>query len=76
MKFYSRRSAYGEFDRKSLNNIKRKYFKEPKLPNMVPYCEKQDMKLLHENDPETWDIEKLSESFPVTPEIAKVRLFQ
>ncbi|XP_065225791.1 uncharacterized protein LOC135849337 isoform X2 [Planococcus citri] len=60
-----------EFDRSSLNNIKRKYFKEPKLPNMVPYCEKQDMKRLNESDPENWDIEKLSESYPVTPEIAK-----
>ncbi|XP_065226412.1 uncharacterized protein LOC135849767 [Planococcus citri] len=60
-----------EFCRSSLNNIKRKYFMEPKLPNMVLYCEKQDMKLLHENDPENWDVEKLSESFPVTPEIAK-----
>lgn len=41
---------------------------------MVTYVEKQDMKILHANDPETWDFEKLAERFPVTPQIAKVDL--
>lgn len=44
-----------------------------KNPNFLTYIEKEQIKLLHSKDPEEWDPEKLSESFPATPEnISKI----
>ncbi|KAL5274276.1 hypothetical protein ACFFRR_000812 [Megaselia abdita] len=51
---------------------KQKYF-NTKNPNFLTYIEKEQIKLLHTRDPEEWNPEKLSESFPATPEtIAKI----
>lgn len=58
---------------KSFYNIERKYFKTEKLPNMLTYIEKHQIKHLNKEDPEFWNINKLAESFPATPDIIKVR---
>lgn len=39
---------------------------------MVTYIEKQQIKQLHKDDPEFWNIDKLAESFPASPDIIKV----
>jgi hypothetical protein len=54
-------------------NVKRRHFKEEKLPNMITYIEKQQIRHLHKEDPETWSIDKLADSFPASPAIIKVR---
>lgn len=47
---------------------KQKHF-NIKNPNFLTYIEKEQIKLLHNRDPEEWNPEKLSESFPASPEI-------
>ncbi|XP_016923593.4 neugrin [Drosophila suzukii] len=51
--------------------IKHKYFRDAKLPNLLLHAEKEQMRLLHERDPEEWSVERLAESFPATPEIVQ-----
>ncbi|XP_067625023.1 uncharacterized protein [Eurosta solidaginis] len=51
--------------------VKHKYFREPKLPNLLTYAEKEQIRMLHSRDPEEWPIERLAESFPATKEIIK-----
>lgn len=51
--------------------IKHKYFRDAKLPNLLLYAEKEQMRLLHERDPEEWNVERLAESFPATPDIVQ-----
>lgn len=51
----------------------RKHFKEEKLPNMLTYGEKQQMKRLHFDDPDLWTVDKLASSFPASPAIVQVR---
>ncbi|XP_055852314.1 neugrin [Episyrphus balteatus] len=48
--------------------VKNKYFKQ-KQPNFLTYTEKEQIKLLHSRDPEEWNVDRLVESFPATPEI-------
>ncbi|XP_062127052.1 uncharacterized protein LOC133839479 [Drosophila sulfurigaster albostrigata] len=51
--------------------IKHKYFRAAKLPNLLLYAEKEQMRLLHERDSEEWNIARLAESFPATPEVVQ-----
>ncbi|ALC47122.1 CG4553, partial [Drosophila busckii] len=51
--------------------IKHKYFRDAKLPNLLLYAEKEQMRLLHERDAEEWSLERLAESFPATPDIVQ-----
>ncbi|XP_017079981.2 neugrin [Drosophila eugracilis] len=51
--------------------IKHKYFRDSKLPNLLLHAEKEQMRLLHGRDPEEWNVERLAESFPATPEIVQ-----
>ncbi|KAH8358893.1 hypothetical protein KR093_003199 [Drosophila rubida] len=51
--------------------IKHKYFRSAKLPNLLLYAEKEQMRLLHERDAEEWTIERLAESFPASTEIVQ-----
>lgn len=51
--------------------IKHKYFRDAKLPNLLLYSEKEQMRLLHERDPEEWSVERLAESFPATADIVQ-----
>lgn len=46
--------------------VRRKYFKT-KSPNFLTYNEKEQIKTLHNEEPDKWTIEKLSESFPADP---------
>ncbi|XP_055371030.1 uncharacterized protein LOC129605356 [Condylostylus longicornis] len=57
--------AYKEFIR--LKIVKNKYFKE-KYPNFLTFAEKEQIRLLHEREPDVWNIEKLCESFPASDE--------
>ncbi|CAD6991784.1 uncharacterized protein LOC101455137 [Ceratitis capitata] len=51
--------------------VKHKYFRETKLPNLLTYAEKEQIRTLHARDPEEWTAERLAESFPATTEIIK-----
>ncbi|KAH8267179.1 hypothetical protein KR026_001970 [Drosophila bipectinata] len=51
--------------------IKHKYFRDAKLPNLLFHAEKEQIKLLHQRDPEEWSVERLAESFPATQEIVE-----
>ncbi|XP_068157687.1 uncharacterized protein [Drosophila tropicalis] len=51
--------------------IKHKYFRDAKLPNLLLHAEKEQMRLLHERDPDEWTIERLAESFPATPDVVE-----
>ncbi|KAH8417419.1 hypothetical protein KR222_011587, partial [Zaprionus bogoriensis] len=51
--------------------IKHKYFRDAKLPNLLLYAEKEQMRLLHERDSDEWSVERLAESFPATPDIVQ-----
>uniref|UniRef100_A0A034VSG6 Neugrin n=1 Tax=Bactrocera dorsalis TaxID=27457 RepID=A0A034VSG6_BACDO len=51
--------------------VKQKYFRETKLPNLLTYAEKEQMRTLHSRDPEEWTADRLAESFPATPEVVK-----
>lgn len=55
--------------------VKQKYFKT-KLPNFLTWHDKEQIRLLHSKDPEEWNITSLSEGFPASPEIIKVKLFK
>ncbi|KAJ1522224.1 hypothetical protein ONE63_002532 [Megalurothrips usitatus] len=51
--------------------IQRKQLKEEKLPNMLFWDEKQEIKTLHANDPEKWTIMRLAFSYPASPSVIK-----
>lgn len=51
--------------------VKHKYFRDTKLPNLLTYSEKEQIRMLHARDPEEWSVERLAESFPATTEIVK-----
>ncbi|XP_066146604.1 neugrin [Euwallacea fornicatus] len=48
--------------------VKQKYFKE-KLPNFLTWQDKELIRYLHNQEPNEWTIEKLSEGFPALPEV-------
>ncbi|KAK9510364.1 hypothetical protein O3M35_005165 [Rhynocoris fuscipes] len=54
-----------------LKQIERKYFSAQKLPNMLFWSEKEQIRYLYQTDPDLWTPEKLSECFPTTPDIVK-----
>lgn len=47
--------------------VGRKYFKA-KQPNFLTWAEKEQIKLLNQQKPEEWTLERLSSSFPADPE--------
>lgn len=49
--------------------VKSKYFRDAKLPNLLTYAEKEQIRLLHNRDPEQWSVQILAESFPANTEI-------
>lgn len=51
--------------------VKHKYFRETKLPNLLTYAEKEQIRTLHARDPEEWTADRLAESFPATTEVVK-----
>lgn len=53
--------------------VKHKYFKPTKQPNFLTWNDKEQIRYLHQNDPDDWTIDKLSESFPALPDVIKVR---
>ena len=52
--------------------IGHKYFKPTKNPILLTWAEKEQMRYLHNSDPEKWNVEKLAQSFPASEEIVKV----
>ncbi|XP_061392989.1 uncharacterized protein LOC133328437 [Musca vetustissima] len=51
--------------------VKSKYFRDQKYPNFLTYAEKENIRLLHNKNPEQWSIEVLSESFPANSDAIK-----
>ncbi|CAH1391105.1 unnamed protein product [Nezara viridula] len=51
--------------------IERKFFKKEVYPSLLTWSEKEQIRYLYNLDPTIWSPEKLSESFPATPEIIK-----
>lgn len=51
--------------------VKKKYFRDDPLPNLLTYAEKEQIRTLHTRDPEEWSVERLAESFPATEEIIR-----
>lgn len=47
--------------------VAKKYFKDND-PRFLTYEEKKQIQTLHESDPDKWSVEKLSDSFPASPE--------
>ncbi|KAL1123836.1 hypothetical protein AAG570_001607 [Ranatra chinensis] len=70
-----------EFDREmsrmkktvDYSRVERKHFKSPTNPNMLTWAEKEQIRLLHQEQPEVWTVEKLSKSYPATKNIIQVR---
>lgn len=58
----------------SIYQITRKQFKQEKSPNMLLWDEKQQIKTLHDEDPEKWTCMRLAFSFPATPSIIQVEI--
>ncbi|XP_046400516.1 uncharacterized protein LOC124166852 isoform X2 [Ischnura elegans] len=58
-------------DKLAYEITKKKHFKPPKLPNLLMWTEKEQIRHLHQLDSIEWSPEKLSENFPATPEIIK-----
>lgn len=56
-------------EQKRLFVVKNKYFKTEKMPNLLTWSEKEQIRHLHKSRPDEWTIEKLTESFPATEEI-------
>ena len=54
--------------------VREKYFKE-KSPNFLTWHDKEQIRYLHNTEPEEWTIERLSEGFPALPETIKVGIF-
>lgn len=52
----------------------RRHFKPPKEPNMLTWSEKEQIKFLHQNEPDKWTVLSLAQSFPASPRIIKVKL--
>lgn len=50
--------------------VKQKYFKQ-KYPNFLTWHDKEQIKQLHEKDPEEWNVIKLSEGFPALPDVIR-----
>ncbi|XP_060526734.1 uncharacterized protein LOC132702236 [Cylas formicarius] len=50
--------------------VRQKYFKQ-KFPNFLTWHDKEQIKFLHEQDPQEWSVEKLSEGFPATREVVQ-----
>ncbi|KAJ3665208.1 hypothetical protein Zmor_000714 [Zophobas morio] len=50
--------------------VREKYFKE-KSPNFLTWHDKEQIRYLHNTEPEEWTIERLSEGFPALPETIK-----
>ncbi|KAM7363922.1 uncharacterized protein ACRADG_000643 [Cochliomyia hominivorax] len=49
--------------------VKRKYFRNDPLTNLLTYAEKEQIRFLHSTDNEEWTVEKLAESFPADTQV-------
>lgn len=58
--------AKKERERLKLKILKRKYFKDSKEENLLTWETKEQIRFLHQEFPEDWTIEKLSQSFPIS----------
>ncbi|ENN71676.1 hypothetical protein HUJ04_006154 [Dendroctonus ponderosae] len=55
-------------EREKLLIVKQKYFKQH-LPNFLTWQDTEQIRYLHNNNPEEWTIERLTEGFPATAEV-------
>uniref|UniRef100_A0A8D9AWL4 Neurite outgrowth-associated protein n=1 Tax=Cacopsylla melanoneura TaxID=428564 RepID=A0A8D9AWL4_9HEMI len=54
---------------KERSQMRKKHFKEAKQPKLLTVTDMHQIKVLHEQDPDEWTVDKLSMSFPATPSI-------
>eukprot|EP00095_Tigriopus_kingsejongensis_P001697 maker-scaffold1305_size49401-snap-gene-0.17 protein:Tk01697 transcript:maker-scaffold1305_size49401-snap-gene-0.17-mRNA-1 annotation:"Neugrin" len=55
----------------ALTIARKKFFPEPRSPNLLTYLEKTMIRHLHATDPGLWTFERLAEGFPATASIIK-----
>ncbi|XP_063230295.1 neugrin [Bacillus rossius redtenbacheri] len=65
------REQHHQRELRHLKNVGRKYFKEKKNPSLLTWGEKEQIRYLHEMDPEEWSVERLAVSFPASEAIIK-----
>ncbi|XP_068085096.1 neugrin-like [Anabrus simplex] len=63
------REMQKENDKRQLKMVGRKYFKEPREPNLLTWEEQEHIRYLHQTDPDEWSVEKLAVSFPATESV-------
>lgn len=52
--------------------VKHKYFKQEKQPSFLTWNDVEQIRYLHQKNPEEWTIERLSDSFPALPGVIHV----
>lgn len=52
-----------------LKIIEKKYFRVSKQPSFLTWAEKEQIRHLNQQDPQEWNVERLSESFPATEDV-------
>lgn len=72
---YSFRETHLYNEKRDLKIAERKFFKTMKQPNLLTWEEKEQIRYLHNYDSEEWTVSNLSESFPASVEIIKVKQF-
>ncbi|XP_044739607.1 neugrin [Chrysoperla carnea] len=65
-----KQELHQERERLKMLITRQKYFNVTQ-PNFLTWQEKEQIRYLHQSDPEEWSIEKLSDSFPALPEAIK-----
>ncbi|BES88352.1 Neugrin [Nesidiocoris tenuis] len=65
-KEYDRTRKRIEFKR-----IERQYFERKQKTNFLLWSEKEQIRQLHQSDPDQWSFQRLAESFPATPAVIK-----
>ncbi|XP_075226374.1 uncharacterized protein LOC142327325 [Lycorma delicatula] len=68
---YIARKATKLSQKDELKITERKYFKPAVEPNMLTWSDKEQIRFLYNQSPDEWNIDRLAESFPATPEIIK-----
>uniref|UniRef100_A0A0K8SGB5 Uncharacterized protein n=1 Tax=Lygus hesperus TaxID=30085 RepID=A0A0K8SGB5_LYGHE len=51
--------------------VERKYFNKIQSPNFLLWSEKEQIRQMYESQPDKWTFERLSQSFPATPDVIK-----
>lgn len=64
--FRNLKKEYHKFLKEKIVEKKEKDFYGPKMPNLLTWAARAQIKYLNESDPENWTPKILAQSFPVT----------